>query len=107
MGGALDDFYFLDPRLILVPIEHLTPAGLSTAFSTMLRRRCAWGDARVQFFNDAFARYWSRSAALAARTPTWAPPRLRNVGLIVEPRAVRPYVQLLNTSTWALYASDV
>ncbi len=34
-------------------------------------------------------------------------PRLRHIAVIVEPDAVRPYVQLLNTSAWTLYADDL
>lgn len=36
------------------------------------------------------------------------PPRRRNLGICIDPDplAIRPYVQLLNTSTWLLYADD-
>ncbi len=102
----LADYYFHDERLLLVPIEELTPGGMRPEFAGALRARCAWGDDRVALFNAAFALYWTRTAALAARARDWAPPRLRHVGLAREPLAVRPYVQLLNTSAWMLYESD-
>src|SRR5262249_4320556 len=54
-----------------------------------------------------FTRYWERSASLARRTAGWPPPRLRHVAVVTEPLDVRPYVSLLNTSAWLLYASDV
>jgi hypothetical protein len=45
--------------------------------------------------------------SLARRTAGWAPPRRRHVGVVKEPLGVRPYVSLLNSSAWLLYASDV
>src|SRR5438046_1419694 len=61
----LAEYYFADPRLILVPIEHLTPAGMGAEFAALLAERCGWDAARIAFFNTAFALYWERSAALA------------------------------------------
>ena len=103
---TLSDYYFLDPRLILIPIEQLTPGGMRPEFAALLRARGGWDDARIALFNTAFALYWTRTALLAARSPHWPPPRLRHVGLIRTPLAVRPYIQMLNTSTWTLYESD-
>ncbi len=35
-------------------------------------------------------------------------PRRRHVAVVVgDPLAVRPYVQLLNTSAWVIYAADL
>ena len=98
-------YYFADPRLVLLPIEQLTPAGLTPAFADLLRAR-DWDDTRIAFFNAAFTRYWTRSSALAARIRTWPPPRLRHVALVGDSLSVRPYAQLLNVSAWTLYASD-
>jgi hypothetical protein len=38
----LADYYFGDPRLVLVPIEHLTPAGMTPAFAQVLAARRGW-----------------------------------------------------------------
>lgn len=103
---TLAHYYFADPRLVLVPIEHLTPAGMSAEFARLLADRRGWLPAQVALFDAAFALYWSRSDALARCTVTWPAPRLRHVGLVTDPLAVRPYVQLLNTSAWTLYESD-
>lgn len=35
------------------------------------------------------------------------PPRLRHVGVLTKPWSVRPYVQILNTSAWLIYQSDI
>jgi hypothetical protein len=103
---TLCDYYCLDPRLTLIPIEQLTPGGMRPDLAALLQARCGWDEDRSALFNTAFALYWTRTAWLAARSQHWAPPRLRHVGLIHGPLAVRPYVQLLNSSAWTLYASD-
>jgi len=72
----------------------------------VLVRRAGWSRERVAAFDRAFALYWSRSSELARRVRSWPAPRRRHVGIVSEPYAVRPYVQLLNTSAWMLYASD-
>lgn len=103
---TLADYCLADARLVLVPIEHLTPDGMSAELAALLVARAGWSPDRVAFFDRAFALYWSRSAALARRTRTWMPPRLRHVAIVSDPASVRPYVQLLNTSSWLLYAAD-
>lgn len=104
--SKLEDYYLHDRRLILIPIEALSPTGMSQSFAQTLRQRCGWDDERVELFNAAFRRYWERTTSLAARTLTWMPPRLRHVALVRDPMSVRPYVQLLNTSSWMLYEQD-
>jgi hypothetical protein len=103
----LADYYLGDPRVVLVPIEHLSPAGMSAAFAGAVAARRGWSAERIALFDSAFALYWTRSAALARRTATWPAPRRRHVAVVADPRAVRPYVQLLNTSAWLLYEMDV
>src|SRR5262245_38867210 len=103
---TLGDYYFADPRLVLVPIEHLHPGGLTREFAAAVAARRGWSAERIALFDAAFALYWSRTAELARRTRTWAPPRLRHVAVLDEPLAVHPYAQLLNASAWTLYACD-
>lgn len=79
---------------------------MSGDFARLLAARCGWSADRIALFDSAFSRYWERAAALAGRTHTWPAPRLRNVGVVLDPVAVRPFVQLLNTSSWLLYDSD-
>ena len=105
MRGA--DYYLDDPRLVLVPSEHLTPAGMSAEFAALVTAERAWSPGHVGLFDAGFARYWERSAGLARRTRTWCAPRLRHVAVVRDPCSVRPYVQLLNTSAWLLYESDL
>ena len=103
---TLVDYYLADPRLVLIPTEHLAPSGMSRTLADVLRERRGWTTAQCDLFDRAFGLYWSRSAALANRTRTWMPPRVRHVAVVTAPNGVRPYVQLLNTSAWMLYASD-
>ncbi len=104
---TLADYYLLDPRLELIPAEHLTPAGMSSEMAHLLQARRSWSRERLELFNRAISLYWERVSALARRTRTWAPPRLRHVAVVAEALAVRPYVQILNTSAWMIYESDL
>ncbi len=103
---TLADFYLADSRLVLIPIEHLAPSGMSRELADLLVAEREWTRERIALFDRSFQLYWSRSAALAGRTRTWVAPRIRHVAIVDEPTSVRPYVQLLNTSAWLLYASD-
>ncbi len=103
---TLVDYYFGDPRLFLIPIEHLGPSGMSGEHAALLRERDVWGAAQIELFDRAFALYWSRSLDLAKRTRTWMPPRIRHVAVVTQDQSVRPYAQILNTSAWTVYGSD-
>lgn len=80
---------------------------MSEEFARLVAARRGWSAARIALFDRAFALYFARGSELARRSARWPPPRLRHVALVGEPLAVRPYVQLLNTSAWTLYESDV
>jgi len=107
----LRDFYFADPRLVLVPIEHLSPAGVSRDFATALGRhygkdRSERASAIVEIIDTALPLYWTRIGKLSKRSRNWAPPRIRNIAIVQRSTAIPPYVQLLNTSTWTLFDCD-
>jgi hypothetical protein len=104
---ALADYYVADPRVVLVPIEHLSPRGMSAELAGMLAGRKGWSAARVALFDAGFTCYWTRAADLARRTATWPPPRRRHVAVVRDASAVRPYVGLLNTSAWVLFDADL
>lgn len=80
---------------------------MSRHFARRLAARGGWSGSQTALFDNGFARYWARSADLARRTADWPPPRRRHVAVVGAPLAVRPYVSLLNTSTWLLYLADV
>lgn len=106
-GGLLADFYFLDPRVVLVPIEHLTDGGMSGEFAELVAERAGWSRERIALFDAAWRLYWERGVELARRTRTWPAPRRRHVAVVRQAEGVRPYVQLLNTSAWLVYEGDV
>ena len=103
---TLADYYFADARLVLVPIEHLGPSGMSRELARQIQERRDWSSEWVDMFDRSFALYVSRSAALARRTRTWMPPRIRHAAIVTDASGVRPYAQLLNTSAWTLYVDD-
>jgi hypothetical protein len=103
----LDEFYFADHRLVLIPVEQLSPAGVAPEFAASLHARCGWPGSWIDLLDEAFALYWQRLTALARRGRDLSPPRLRNVGVVTDPGAVRPFASILNTSTWTLYESDL
>lgn len=102
----LDQFYFADPRVILVPIEHLSPDGMSTTMATLIETRRPGATEIVRMLNEAFPRYWERTADLATRSRTWPTPRRRNIAIVDHATDIPPFIQLLNTSTWTLFDCD-
>ena len=73
----LDAFWFVDPRVSLVPIEHLGPDGVLPEFGRLLAARPGWSPERVALLDAGFALFWSRLDDLARRTGDLDPPRLR------------------------------
>lgn len=103
----LVSFYFADPRAVLVPIEHLSPRGMSAAFADALAARRADAEGIRRFVDAALPRYWERCERLASRSRAWPHPRIRNIAIVDPSTAIPPYVQLLNTSTWTLFDCEL
>jgi len=102
----LDEFYFHDPRVSLIPIEHLGDRGMTHAMAAALQSQRGWTPAQIDLFDRAFRLYVERSSRLAGELSDWPAPRLRHVAVVHEPWRVRPYAPILNTSSWTMYASD-
>jgi hypothetical protein len=103
---VLLDYYFLDPRVALVPTEHLSANGVDPAFAEVLSERLGWSGRRVELLGAAFALYWRRATALAGIAGL-RPPRRRSIAVVRGGAELRPYAPLLNTSTWTVYESDL
>jgi hypothetical protein len=103
----LADICRSEDAYLFLPIEHLGPGGPDASLAGFLTGDCDWSSARVDLLRAGFATYWERGQALVAATGAWPSPRVRNVGIAGGARAVRPYAQVLGTSTWTLYECDL
>jgi len=103
----LADYCLGEDGFVLVPIEHLGAAGLSTDAASLLVERAGWQPARVELLSAGLALYLDRSSRIARRTRLWPGPRLRNLGIVEDPFRFHPYARVLNTSTWTLYREDL
>lgn len=103
---SLREFYFYDPRVLLIPTEQLTQPGVDAEFAALLADRAGWCKERADLLCEAFELYRERTLDLSRRAGDWMPPRIRNIGLVREPEQVSPYIQILNTSTWTVYEAD-
>jgi hypothetical protein len=103
----LADFYFVHEEMFVLPIEHLSPQGMSGEYAGWLNERRALPSGWVERFNAAFACAWERASLLEQRAPRhWPPPRLQHCCIITAATRVRPYFQPFNNSAWLLYVSD-
>jgi len=92
---------------VLVPLEHAGASGTSDELAAMLVERAGFTPAARALLDAGLGLYWTRGADLAGRTTDWLPPRRRSVAVLTDATAVRPFAQLLDTSAWTLYASDL
>lgn len=103
----LRSFYFHDQRMDLVAAETLAVDGVLPEMAEDLASRPGWSRAHVELLETGIELFVQRYEALAERATYLSPPRLRNIGVVRDPRDVRPYSQILNESTCALYLDDL
>ncbi|MEE8312447.1 MAG: hypothetical protein V3R77_09320, partial [Candidatus Binatia bacterium] len=96
-----------EPGFLLLPIEHLSPTGPGPDLAAFLERESGWERTRIDLLSASLDLYWQRATVLADRMPTWPRPRIRNIGVASDGTLLRPYAQVLNTSTWTLYHCDL
>ncbi len=107
MTAALRSFYFHDPRVFVLGIEHLTARGMSDTFAGWLAEEHDLGAGWVSAFNRAFGAYEERTRALSAADPeVWFPPRRQNVCVVLDAARTRPYYLPFHKASWLLYADD-
>jgi len=104
---VLGAFYFYDPRLDLVPAEHIAADGIDADFEVRLAKRPGWTSDHVDVLERGIALYWDRYDELARGASYLSPPRLRCVGVVRKPETVRPYAQILNECTCTLSLDDL
>ncbi len=95
------------PGYLLLPGEHLSASGADAELAGFLRDDLGWSAHKRDFLDRSVALYCSRSESISARTEAWPKPRIRNLGIAESDSGVRPYAQVLNTSTWTIYDCDV
>ena len=103
----LRSFYFHDQRMDLVAAETLAVDGVLPEMAEDLASRPGWSRAHVELLEAGIELFVHRYEALAERATYLSPPRLRNIGVVRDPQGVRPYSQILNESTCALYLDDL
>jgi hypothetical protein len=100
-------FYFAHPELFLIPVEHLSPSGMSETFNAELDRRSLVSKSFRDLFDEGFRRLFEALSRLAARAPdAFPPPRLVNVAVLLDPGRIHPYFQPFEGMTNVAYAAD-
>jgi hypothetical protein len=85
----------------LIPLEELTPTGLSPLCGERLQTAGLVTPAWIERFDAAFALYQRRARDLSARAPrSFLPPRRANVCVAREAHRVRPFFQPLGAASW-------
>ncbi len=96
---------FGDEDAILLPLEQLSPEGMSDAFFEQLAAR-GRGQLR-ELFDAAFSRVFRAEERLAREAPdTFPPPKLSNLVLLTGVDRVHPYFRPFPEVSLVLYAAD-
>lgn len=107
MTESLSNYYFAHREMFLIPIEHMSANGMSSAYRDFLLERALASSAWIDLFNQSFTQYYRRASELAGQAPHyWLPPRLQHACIVTDPKRARPYSQPLNKCSWLLYATD-
>lgn len=107
MDPELNEFYFGEDGIVLIPIEHLSKDGIGSEFQCALLERRALDRDWIEFFNRAFSLYWERALDLHARAPQyWLPPRAQHVCVHMATEGANPFTLLFNRSSWNVEACD-
>lgn len=100
-------FYFAHPHLFLLPIEHLSPRGLSEPMAALVESRAHVAPEFRTLFNDAFSRQWKAAAELSRIDPdSFPPPRLVNIAVATGDERMHPYYQPFEGISVFMYAGD-
>lgn len=95
------------PGLLLLPIEQLSPDGISQAMQAMLLDQDLLTAAQLTLFNKAYRFYWQRTRRLYQKARQyWFPPRIQHICLVTDSELIRPYFQPFNKNSWLLYLDD-
>ncbi len=105
---TVTSFAFDHDGCFLLPLEELSPRGMSAELASELVSRSLLSKRAVELFDAALACLHDRLSALHAALPgSHAPPRLLNVLVISDAETTRPFFQPLPDMSAVIYASDL
>jgi hypothetical protein len=105
---TVTSFAFDHDGCFLLPLEELSPRGMSAELASSLVSRSLLSRGAVELFDAALVRLHDRVGALHAAAPgTHAPPRLLNVLCITAADTTRPFFQPLPDMSAVVYAADL
>ncbi len=100
-------FYFGQPQLFVVPIEHLSPEGVDETFIDAAGVERGLSREFFALMSAAIRTSFERLGSLYAQDRRrWFPPRLTNLCVVTDAQNARPYYQPFVGSSLLLYASD-
>ena len=103
----LRSFYFHHPQLFIVPVEHLSTAGVSPEYVKVAEEERGFGPEFFALMSEAIAKQFERQRVLFSKARgQWFPPRLTNLCVVTDPEGSRPYYQPFTGGSLLLYASD-
>ncbi len=102
----LASFYFAHDEAFLIPVEHLSNAGMSDAFAAELASRALVPVGFRTFFDEVYRRTRERMGRLALRAPEFFPP-LRTVNIVVlRDHSLHAFFQPFEGMCALVYAAD-
>ena len=103
----LRSFYFSHPQLFIVPVEHLSAAGVSPEYVEVAAEERGVSPGLFALMGEAIAAQFERQRPLFAQARgQWFPPRLTNLCIVTDAQNARPYYQPFTGNALLLYASD-
>lgn len=100
-------FYFAQPELFMIPVEHIDRTGMSDAFAGELARR-GHGPGLRETFDAALRLLWPALERLAKSLPdTFVPPRATNVFVLREGAPWPPYFRPFEGMSAVIYECDL
>ncbi len=104
----LAPFYFDHEGCFLLPLEHLSPRGMSSELRAEVLARGLLPEPSADLFDAAVALAFDRLGALHRAAPdSHLPPRLTNVMVVRDAETTRPYFQPFVQMCSVVYATDL
>ncbi|NUO53608.1 MAG: hypothetical protein HOV80_32565 [Polyangiaceae bacterium] len=105
---TLTSFAFEHDGCFLLPLEELSPRGMSGELASAIATRGLLSKGAIELFDAALACLHDRLSALHAAAPnSHVPPRLLNILVITAADTTRPFFQPLPDMSAVLYAADL